>query len=165
VAFNVPAAPIQTRRQRFNAGQMDGTMGEVSGSSSCPLHHDALIGREVERHRGRLIHTIGDGALATFDGPARAIRCADAIAGGIRAIGIEIRSGLHAGEVENRGDDVGGIGVHIAARVMAAADPGEVLVSSTVKDPVAGFWAGADAAPSSASPTSSRGCTLRVGGP
>jgi class 3 adenylate cyclase len=84
------------------------------------------------------VHTIGDSALATFDGPARAIRCADAIARGIRGIGIEIRAGLHAGEVEKRGDDVGGIGVHIAARVMGAAGPGEVLVSSTVTDLVAG---------------------------
>ena len=82
--------------------------------------------------------TTGDGILATFDGPARAIRCAQAIREGVRALGIEIRAGLHTGEVEVMGDDVGGIAVHIGARVSATAAPGEVVVSSTVKDLVAG---------------------------
>jgi class 3 adenylate cyclase len=100
--------------------------------------HDARVRRELERHRGRLVHSTGDGVLATFDGPARAIRCSDAIIRSIRELGIDVRSGLHAGEIEQRGDDIGGIAVHLAARVMETAQPGEVVVSSTVKDLVAG---------------------------
>jgi class 3 adenylate cyclase len=100
--------------------------------------HDTLIRRELERHRGRLVKNTGDGILATFDGPARGIRCAQAIATGVKALGIEVRAGLHTGEVELRGDDVTGMGVNIAARVMDAAGPGAVVVSSTVKDLVAG---------------------------
>jgi pimeloyl-ACP methyl ester carboxylesterase len=102
--------------------------------------HDALVRRELERYRGRKVHSIGlgDGVLATFDGPARAIRCACAIRDGVRSLGIEIRVGLHTGECELMKDDVGGIAVHIGARVVAGASPGEVLVSSTVKDLVAG---------------------------
>jgi class 3 adenylate cyclase len=100
--------------------------------------HDTLIRPELERHRGRLVKNTGDGILATFDGPARAIRCAQAIAASVKALGIEVRAGLHTGEVELRGEDVTGIGVNIAARVMDAAGPGEVVVSSTVKDLVAG---------------------------
>ena len=76
--------------------------------------------------------------LATFDGPARAVRCAQAICGAVRSLGIEVRAGLHTGEIELRGDDIGGIAVHIGQRVSALAGPGEVLVSSTVKDLVAG---------------------------
>jgi class 3 adenylate cyclase len=100
--------------------------------------HDTLIRRELERHRGRLVKNTGDGILATFDGPARAVRCARAIAGSLKALGIEVRAGLHTGEVELRGEDVTGIGVNITARVMDAAGPGELIVSSTVKDLVAG---------------------------
>ncbi len=100
--------------------------------------HDALVAREVERHRGRKINPTGDGILATFDGPARAVRCAQAICESVRPLGIEVRAGLHTGEIELRGDDIGGIAVHIGARVSALAGPGEVLVSSTVKDLVAG---------------------------
>jgi class 3 adenylate cyclase/pimeloyl-ACP methyl ester carboxylesterase len=100
--------------------------------------HDTLIRRELERHRGRLVKNTGDGILATFDGPARAIRCAQAIATSVKALGIEVRAGLHTGEVELRGEDVTGMGVNIAARVMDAAGPGGVVVSSTVKDLVAG---------------------------
>jgi class 3 adenylate cyclase len=100
--------------------------------------HDILIRRDLERHRGRLVKNTGDGILATFDGPARAIRCAQAISTGVKSLGIEIRAGLHTGEVELRGDDVTGMGVNIAARVMDTAGPGEVIVSSTVKDLVAG---------------------------
>jgi class 3 adenylate cyclase len=100
--------------------------------------HDTLIRPELERHRGRLVKNTGDGILATFDGPARAIRCAQAIAASVKSLGIEVRAGLHTGEVELRGEDVTGIGVNIAARVMDAAGPGEVVVSSTVKDLVAG---------------------------
>jgi class 3 adenylate cyclase/pimeloyl-ACP methyl ester carboxylesterase len=101
-------------------------------------HHDALVAREVERHRGRRINTTGDGMLATFDGPARAMRCAQAICEAVRPLGIEVRAGLHTGEIELRGADIGGIAVHIGQRVSALARPGEVLVSSTVKDLVAG---------------------------
>jgi class 3 adenylate cyclase len=101
-------------------------------------HHDALIIREVERHRGRRIKTTGDGMLATFDGPARGVRCAQAICKSVRSLGIEVRAGLHTGEIELRGDDIGGIAVHIGQRVSGLAGPGEVLVSSTVKDLVAG---------------------------
>ena len=100
--------------------------------------HDTLIRRELERHRGRLVKNTGDGILATFDGPARAIRCAQAIAANVKALGIEVRAGLHTGEVELRGEDVTGMGVNIAARVMDTAGPGEVVASSTVKDLVAG---------------------------
>lgn len=100
--------------------------------------HDQLVRREVERHRGQLIKTTGDGALALFDGPARAVRCAQSIVSGIRSLGIEVRAGIHTGEVEVRGDDIGGIGVHIGARVASLAEPGHVLVSRTVVDLVVG---------------------------
>lgn len=100
--------------------------------------HDALVREHLTRHRGREIETTGDGFLATFDGPARAIRCAVELSSALSASGISIRAGLHTGEVEVRGDDVGGIAVHTAARVQAAAEPGEVLVSRTVTDLVAG---------------------------
>lgn len=100
--------------------------------------HDRIGADEVNRYRGRVIKNTGDGVLATFDGPARAIRCAASIGEAVRALGIDIRAGLHAGEVELRGDDIGGIAVHTAARVMSEAGPGEILVSSTVKDLVVG---------------------------
>jgi pimeloyl-ACP methyl ester carboxylesterase len=100
--------------------------------------HDSVARREVEAARGRLVKTTGDGMLATFDGPARAIRAVGAIEGTLAAVGLPIRGGLHAGEVEVRGEDIGGIAVHIGARVAALAGAGEVLVSSTVKDLVAG---------------------------
>jgi class 3 adenylate cyclase len=100
-------------------------------------HHD-LVRRELGRFRGREIDTAGDGFLATFDGPARGIRCARAVSDGVRALGLEVRAGLHTGEVELLDDRVSGLAVHIGARVAAAAGPGEVLVSSTVKDLVAG---------------------------
>ncbi|MGI9083903.1 MAG: adenylate/guanylate cyclase domain-containing protein [Aeromicrobium sp.] len=100
--------------------------------------HDRMAADEVSRFRGRVIKNTGDGVLATFDGPARAIRCAASIGEAVRSLGIEIRAGLHAGEVELRGDDIGGIAVHTAARVMGKAGPGEILVSSTMKDLVVG---------------------------
>jgi class 3 adenylate cyclase len=93
---------------------------------------------EVDRHKGKLIKTTGDGILATFDGPARAIRCALALGDVARRQGVHIRAGVHTGEVELRGEDIGGIAVHIAARVMAKADADEVLTSSMVKDLVVG---------------------------
>jgi class 3 adenylate cyclase len=100
--------------------------------------HFRLARREIARYRGREVKTTGDGVLASFDGPARAIRCAGAIRDVTRELGIEIRAGLHTGEVELLGQDLGGIAVHTGARVVAEAGPGEVLVSSTVKDLVAG---------------------------
>jgi pimeloyl-ACP methyl ester carboxylesterase len=100
--------------------------------------HDDLGARLVEQWGGRVVKTTGDGLLATFDGPGRAIACAVALRDRLGDIDVQIRAGLHAGEVELRDDDVGGIAVHIAARIMAAAGPGEVLVPSTVRDLVAG---------------------------
>ncbi len=98
-----------------------------------------VVGRELVRFRGRAVKTLGDGFLATFDGPARAIRCAAAIRdASMTQFGLEVRSGLHTGEVEVIGDDVGGIAVHIGARVGSRAEAGEVLVSGTVKDLVVG---------------------------
>ena len=100
--------------------------------------HRDLVRRELGRFRGREVDAAGDGFLATFDGPARAVRCAAAIHGTLRGLGLEIRAGLHTGECELAGDKVSGLAVHIGARVATAAGPGEVLVSSTVKDLVAG---------------------------
>jgi class 3 adenylate cyclase len=100
--------------------------------------HDELVRRQVERHRGRVVKNIGDGVLATFDGPARAIDAARTVRDAVRELGIEVRAGLHTGECEAIGDDVGGVAVHIGARVSAQAATGEVLVSSTVKDLVFG---------------------------
>jgi class 3 adenylate cyclase len=100
--------------------------------------HDELARRVVEEFQGQLIKTTGDGVLATFDGPGRGIRCAAALRDELRAIGLQIRAGLHTGEVELRDGDVGGIAVHIAARVMATAGPGEVVTSRTVRDLVVG---------------------------
>jgi class 3 adenylate cyclase len=100
--------------------------------------HNELVRRELERFRGREIDTAGDGFFATFDGPARGIRCGTSIVEGVRTLGLEVRAGLHTGEVELAGGSVRGIAVHTGARVAAQADPGEVLVSQTVKDLVAG---------------------------
>jgi class 3 adenylate cyclase len=100
--------------------------------------HQEAVRKELERFKGREVKTLGDGSLATFDGPARAIRSGLAIAEGARDLDLEVRIGLHCGEVELVDRDVGGIAVHIAARIGALAGPGEVLVSSTVKDLVAG---------------------------
>jgi pimeloyl-ACP methyl ester carboxylesterase len=100
--------------------------------------HHAIVRRHLGRFRGREIDTAGDGFLATFDGPARAVRCACAISDEVRLLGIEVRAGLHTGECEVMGDKLGGIAVHIGARVAAQACAGQVLVSSTVKDLVAG---------------------------
>jgi class 3 adenylate cyclase/pimeloyl-ACP methyl ester carboxylesterase len=100
--------------------------------------HDAVVRVQLARFRGREVNTSGDGFLAMFDGPQRAIRCAMAIRDAVQALGIEVRAGLHTGECEVRGDDIGGIGVHIGARVSALAKPNEVLVSSTLRDLVIG---------------------------
>jgi class 3 adenylate cyclase/pimeloyl-ACP methyl ester carboxylesterase len=100
--------------------------------------HDRLVERQLARYRGTLVKSTGDGVFATFDGPARAITCAVALRDGLRSMGVEIRTGLHCGEIERRGPDVSGLAVHIAARVQGVARPGEVLVTRTVKDLVAG---------------------------
>jgi class 3 adenylate cyclase len=97
-----------------------------------------LVGHELERFRGRLVNTAGDGVFASFDGPARAIRCACAIRDQAAALGTPVRLGLHTGECEVIDNQLAGIAVHIGARVAAAAEPGQVVVSSTVKDLVAG---------------------------
>jgi class 3 adenylate cyclase len=100
--------------------------------------HDELVRAELERYRGREVKTLGDGFLATFDGPARGIRCARAIAAAVRPLEIEVRSGLHTGECEVLGEDIGGMAVNIGARIGALAVADEVLVSSTVTDLVVG---------------------------
>jgi class 3 adenylate cyclase/pimeloyl-ACP methyl ester carboxylesterase len=100
--------------------------------------HDRLVEEQISRFLGRKIKTTGDGVLAIFDGSGRAVLCACAVRSALRSLGLEIRSGLHCGEVELRGNDVGGIAVHIGARIAGVADAGQVLVSSTVKDLVTG---------------------------
>jgi class 3 adenylate cyclase len=100
--------------------------------------HDALVRREFREFRGREVKALGDGFLATFDGPARAVRCAAAIVAALRALDLEVMAGIHTGEIEIKGEDIAGIAVHIAARVAALATAGQVLVSSTVRDLVAG---------------------------
>jgi class 3 adenylate cyclase len=100
--------------------------------------HDAVVRAQLVRFRGREVNTSGDSFLAMFDGPQRAIRCAMAIRDAVQSLGIEVRAGLHTGECEIRGDDIGGIAVHIGARVSALAGPNDVLVSSTLRDLVIG---------------------------
>jgi class 3 adenylate cyclase len=109
-----------------------------SGWRALLERHDAAVRRQLSLHRGREVKTMGDGFLATFDGPARAIRCASAVRDEVAGLGIEVRAGIHTGEVELIGDDVGGMAVNIGARIGALADPGEVLVSSTVRELVVG---------------------------
>lgn len=105
---------------------------------SLLARHDEHARREIERHRGRFVDSAGDGIFATFDGPARAVRCVLAIMRSVQELGIEIRAGVHTGEVELEDDAVRGIAVHVGARVAAIAGPGQVLATSTVKDLVAG---------------------------
>jgi class 3 adenylate cyclase len=100
--------------------------------------HDEITCTEIARFHGRVVKSTGDGFLATFDGPTRAVRCGTTLVERIPELGIDIRCGLHTGECEIRGDDVGGIAVHIGARIAALAQAGEVLVSGTVKDLVNG---------------------------
>jgi class 3 adenylate cyclase len=100
--------------------------------------HDAVVRAQLSRFRGREVSTSGDSFLAMFDGPQRAIRCAMAIRDAVQSLGIEVRAGLHTGECELRGEDIGGIAVHIGARVSALAGPNDVLVSSTLRDLVIG---------------------------
>jgi class 3 adenylate cyclase len=100
--------------------------------------HDDTVARQLERYKGVAVKHTGDGIAATFDGPARAVTCACAIRDALRGIGLEIRAGLHTGEIERRGDDISGLGVHIAARAASLAGPSEVIVSRTVTDLVVG---------------------------
>jgi class 3 adenylate cyclase len=112
-------------------------MGDRRWRELLERHH-AVVRRQLQRFRGREVDTAGDGFLATFDGPARAVRCAAAIRDAMAGIGLAVRAGLHTGECELIGSSVAGIAVHLAARVAAIAASGEVLVSSTVRDLVAG---------------------------
>jgi class 3 adenylate cyclase len=112
-------------------------LGDSDWNKLLARHHE-VVREELGRFRGREVKTLGDGFLATFDGPTRGVRCATAIIEKVRSLGIEVRSGLHTGEIEVGREDVGGIAVHTASRVAALAGTGEVLVSSTVRDLVAG---------------------------
>jgi len=116
---------------------MAGTLGDRRWAAVLDLHDNTTKGL-IEGNAGTLVKTTGDGVLATFDGPGRAIRSASNIREELAKIDVMIRAGIHTGEVEIRGEDVGGIAVHLAARIMAAAEPGEILVSNTVKDLVIG---------------------------
>ncbi len=113
------------------------TLGDRRWRDLLENHH-STIRRNLARFRGHEVKTTGDGILATFDGPARGVRCACAVAEEIRPLGIDVRAGLHTAECEMMGDDVGGIAVHVGARVASLAAAGEVLVSRTVKDLVPG---------------------------
>jgi class 3 adenylate cyclase len=115
-------------------------MGDRDWHALLDAHdaHDAVVRVQLNRFRGREVNTSGDGFFAMFDGPQRAIRCAMAIRDAVPALGIQVRGGLHTGECEVRGDDIGGIAVHIGARVSASAGPNDVLVSSTLRDLVIG---------------------------
>jgi class 3 adenylate cyclase len=112
-------------------------MGDRDWRALLDRHHDAVRAL-LRRYRGREVDTAGDGFLATFDGPARAVRCGQAICKAVRSLGLEVRTGVHTGEVEVAGDDVRGIAVHVGARITALAGSSEVLVSRTVRDLVAG---------------------------
>jgi class 3 adenylate cyclase len=112
-------------------------LGDARWRDLLAAFHQA-VRQELERQRGRLIDTAGDGAFASFDGAARAIRCASAIRDRAATLGVAVRAGLHTGECEMAGDKLAGVAVHIGARVAAAARPGEVVVSGTTKDLVAG---------------------------
>ena len=112
-------------------------LGDRAWKELLSRHH-RVVRAQLARFRGREVDMLGDGVFALFDGPARAVRCASAIADGVKTLGLQVRAGVHTGEVEQTNADVRGIAVHIAARIAAAAQPGEVMVSSTVKDIVAG---------------------------
>jgi class 3 adenylate cyclase len=120
--------------------------GEVGAGAERDLRakHDRLVRAQLARFRGREIEMLDDGVFAMFDGPARAVRCASAIAEGVKALGLNVRAGVHAGEIEQAADGVRGMAVSIATRIAGAARPGETLVSGTVKDIVAGSGIGFD---------------------
>src|SRR5215213_9062299 len=128
---------IAEERETVDSTRRAAELGDQRWHRLLEQHHQAVRG-QLGRFRGREVKTTGDGFLATFDGPARAIRAADAIRAELRELGLELRVGLHTGECELLGDDIGGIAVHIAARVLAQAGTGEILCSRTVKDLVAG---------------------------
>jgi class 3 adenylate cyclase len=113
------------------------TMGDERWRDLLERHDDA-VKRQVQRYQGRMVGTSGDGSFSTFDSPGRAIDCALAIRDSIKALNLDVRSGIHTGEIEVRGDDLAGLTVHIGARVMGQAGPGEILVSSTVRELLAG---------------------------
>jgi len=113
------------------------TLGDTEWRDQLEAFYQT-VRRELERFRGVLVHTTGDGVLATFDGPVRAVRCALTLSREVVAVGINVRVGVHIGEVQMMDDEIGGLAVHIGARVMDVAGVGEVLVSSTVKDIIAG---------------------------
>jgi class 3 adenylate cyclase len=117
--------------------QVAARLGDARWKDVLAAHHRLASGR-IQEYRGRVVSTAGDGILAVFDGPARAVRCAQELAEAMRSLGLEIRAGCHTGEVELDGDEVRGIAVHIGARVAAIAGPSEVLVSRTVRDLVSG---------------------------
>jgi class 3 adenylate cyclase len=118
-------------------------LGDVRWQSLL-AEHNRVVRRQLERFGGNEIKVVGDGFLVTFDGPARAVRCAIATRDEVRELGLEIRAGVHVGEIEVLPDDIAGLAVHLGARVSALAGPGEVLVSSTVKDLVVGSGIGFD---------------------
>jgi class 3 adenylate cyclase len=117
--------------------QRAAAVGDEAWGELLQAHHER-VRQQLERFGGREINTAGDGFLATFDGPARAVRCAFAVIASLRPLGLEIRAGVHTGEIELSGDGVRGLAVHIGARVAALAGPSEVLVSRTVRDLVVG---------------------------
>jgi class 3 adenylate cyclase len=117
------------------------SMGDGAWRRRLEQHH-AIVRAELHRFRGQEVASTGDGFLATFDGPARAVRCAAAIRQRLGEVGLEVRAGLHTGEVERMGDNVGGLAIHLGSRVASLANAGEILASRTVKDLVAGSGIG-----------------------
>ena len=132
-----PTASSRRSCSRTSSGRATAPLGDRAWRELLERHHE-LVRRQLVRFRGREVNTAGEGFLASFDAPARAIRCAEAIVEGVHALGLEVRAGLHTGECELLDGKVAGIAVHTGARVASQAAPGEVLVSSTVKDLVAG---------------------------
>jgi class 3 adenylate cyclase len=150
--FLTSRAPLTKRPHRSQADRALVTVlfTDIVGSTECAaalgdrrwaellLQHHAIVRKQLQQFGGREIDTAGDGFLASFSAPERAVRCALAIVGLVETLGIKVRAGIHTGELETIGKKIGGIGLHIGARVVGLAAPSEVLVSSTVKDLVAG---------------------------
>jgi class 3 adenylate cyclase len=132
LAAAIGAADVEAGCSRLMGRDEAGTLARLKAIRR------EVVDPQVQARAGRVVKTTGDGILAIFDGPGQAIRCAAALRAELRPLGLEVRAGLHTGEVERRGGDVGGIAVHIGARVAAGATAGEVLVSSTVRDLVIG---------------------------
>jgi class 3 adenylate cyclase len=110
----------------------------TSGGASCSRNHNDVVRRQLQIFKGREVKSVGDGFLATFDSPARAIQCARAIRDAVKQLGLDVRTGIHTGECEVMGTDIAGIAVHIASRAQTVAGPSEILVSSTVRELVTG---------------------------